>query len=243
MSLRKEGEIEKCGLTGRDGIQLALKHRGNKAQRQRIILFTCSPVAEDGKMLAKLGKKMKKNNISVDVIALGEASEEDAAKLEQFNKAVNGYEGSYYGVFKPDTSLLSDRLLTTTLFDSAAEDAAGPSGSGGDTVVDGSQFEFGVNPSVDPELALALRMSFEEETARQDRERIAREEAEAKEKLQGIPEADEKDPLLGDQKDGAEAESSSSAKKDDKKDGTKDVKKDDTKDGKKDDDEDKMDIA
>lgn len=43
-------------------------------------------------------------------------------------------------------------------------DGAGPSGSMGGG---GGNYEFGVDPSMDPELAMALRMSLEEEQARQ----------------------------------------------------------------------------
>ncbi len=63
-------------------------------------------------------------------------------------------------------------------------------------------FEFGIDPSVDPELALALRMSMEEEKARVEKQAKETAEAEAKEKarLEGIKEEDEageKAPLLG----------------------------------------------
>jgi len=44
------------------------------------------------------------------------------------------------------------------------------------------------NLELDPELALALRMAYEEEKARQEKERKAKEEAEKKKKLEGIPE-------------------------------------------------------
>jgi 26S proteasome regulatory subunit N10 len=85
-------------------------------------------------------------------------------------------------------------------------------------------FEFGVKPEVDPELALALRMSYEEEKARQEREKKAQEKAD-KEKLGAIPEGDEKQPLLSEEKDSEEASGSKPADK------------------KKDDDKDKMDTA
>lgn len=46
-------------------------------------------------------------------------------------------------------------------------DGAGPSSSGGAGGSGAGHFEFGVDPSMDPELAMALRMSLEEEQARQ----------------------------------------------------------------------------
>ena len=57
------------------------------------------------------------------------------------------------------------------------EDGAPPPGLAAAMGGDGSGFEFGVDPNLDPELALALRMSLEEENARQQAEaqRLARE--------------------------------------------------------------------
>lgn len=44
--------------------QLALKHRSNKNQRQRIILFVASPL-NPSLDLTPLGRNLKKNNISI----------------------------------------------------------------------------------------------------------------------------------------------------------------------------------
>ena len=54
--------------------QLALKHRQNKNLRQRIIAFVGSPLPDslDEKTLVKVGKKLKKNNVALDVICYGE---------------------------------------------------------------------------------------------------------------------------------------------------------------------------
>jgi len=56
------------------GIQIAslsLKHRANKNRRQRIIAMVASPVQESAKELEALGKKLKKNQIAIDVVNLG----------------------------------------------------------------------------------------------------------------------------------------------------------------------------
>ena len=60
---------------------LALKHRQNKSQRQRVVVFAGSPVAEDEETLVRLGKKLKKNNVAVDVVAFANI-EENEAKLQ-----------------------------------------------------------------------------------------------------------------------------------------------------------------
>jgi hypothetical protein len=60
--------------------QLALKHRQNKNQRQRIVLFAGSPINADKETLVKIGKKLKKNNVAVDIVNFGE---EDPSKVRR----------------------------------------------------------------------------------------------------------------------------------------------------------------
>ncbi|KAJ4359316.1 proteasome regulatory particle base subunit rpn10 [Ascochyta clinopodiicola] len=208
-------------VTGINVAALALKHRQNKSQKQRIIIFNCSPVEEDEKNLVKLAKKMKKTNISIDIVAFGELSDETLKKLRAFNENSQSAEGSHLEAVQPSGNLLSDALVTTPILGGdGSSGGAGAASSGGDAGGSGgNDFEFGVDPSVDPELALALRMSFEEEKARQEKDKKAQETAEGKTELEGIAEGDEKQPLLGDQGEGS---------------GSKDKKKDD---------DDKMDTA
>jgi 26S proteasome regulatory subunit N10 len=197
---------------------LALKHRQNKSQKQRIIIFNCSPIEEEEKNLVKLAKKMKKTGISIDIIAFGELSDDTLGKLKAFNDNSQSAEGSHLEAVQPSGNLLSDALVTTPILGGDGSSAgAGAGGSGGDSGSGGgsggNDFEFGVDPSVDPELALALRMSFEEEKARQDKEKKAQEAAEGKTELESVAEGDEKQPLLNDQ-----GQPSGSGSKDKKKD-------------------------
>lgn len=213
-----------------NNLQLALKHRQNKSQRQRIIVFTCSRIDESEKDLVKLAKKMKKNNISIDFIAFGDLESETTQKLEAFNENVKGGDGSHLAVMPPGPSLLSDALVTTPIL---AGDGVGPSGGGGDAAEGGAAgtggFEFGVDPTTDPELAFALRMSFEEEKNRLEKEKKEREEKEGKAPLEGIPEeGGESQPLLN---QNGEASGSTAEKPEEGK------------DDKKDDEADKMDTA
>ena len=156
--------------------QLTLKHRENKNQRQRIVVFIGSPIVEDVDALVKLGKKLKKNNVSVDVVSFG-CDEENKDKLEAFHAAVNSGDTSHL-VSVPAGTILSDMLFATPIF--MEEGAGGPGGAEGGAparqslVVDGFDYgELGVDPALDPELAMALRMSVEEERARQAREAAA----------------------------------------------------------------------
>ena len=198
-------------------IQLALKHRQNKSQRARIIVFVCSPVEEVESDLIKLAKKMKKTNTSVDFVLFGDIDDDNHKKLEAFNREVKGNsEGSNLVVIHPSGKLLSDQLITTPILLGEGAAAAGAVGGAEAGAAPSEDFPFGIDPSVDPELALALRMSMEEEKARQEKK--AREEAEAAKKtsLKSVEEeADESKPLLD--KDGQPGGSGS--KKDSDKDG------------------------
>ncbi|KAK6342899.1 hypothetical protein TWF718_008280 [Orbilia javanica] len=186
-----------CHLaTGIQVAGLALKHRQNKSQRQRIIAFVGSPIAEDEKSLIRLAKKMKKNQIAIDFINFGEEAE-NTSKLEAFIANVNASDNSHLATIPPGPHLLSDQLVTTPILgDDSGMGVGGPGdgGSGGSGGAGG--FDFGVDPHLDPELALALRMSLEEENSRQERERKEKEEKEkaaaAAASLGTVPEEDGK---------------------------------------------------
>lgn len=68
--------------------QLALKHRKNKNGGQRIIVFVGGPVSETKEKLQKIGKQLKKNNVAIDVVSMGEM-EENSEKLLEFVNATN----------------------------------------------------------------------------------------------------------------------------------------------------------
>ncbi len=78
--------------------QLALKHRQNKNLRQRIIIFIGSPLVGQGadeKNMVKLAKKLKKNNVAVDVIAFGEGIDEmESSVLKAFVDNVSSGDNS-----------------------------------------------------------------------------------------------------------------------------------------------------
>jgi 26S proteasome regulatory subunit N10 len=73
--------------------QLALKHRQNKNLRQRIIAFIGSPLSEtiDEKTLVKVGKKLKKNNVALDIVSYGEY-EMNEGRLRALVEAVQSNE-------------------------------------------------------------------------------------------------------------------------------------------------------
>jgi 26S proteasome regulatory subunit N10 len=156
--------------------QLALKHRQNKRQQQRIIVFIGSPVTYDKKMLEQIGKKLKKNNVALDVVDFGEADDEKPEKLEALIAACNSSDSSHIVHVPPGEHALSDVLISTPIF-TGEEGGSGFAASAAAAAATGATgYDFGVDPNVDPELALALRLSMEEERARQ--EAIAKKAAE-----------------------------------------------------------------
>ncbi|KAF4616038.1 hypothetical protein D9613_011411 [Agrocybe pediades] len=159
--------------------QLALKHRENKNLRQRVIVFVGSPLgdgpAADEQAMIKLAKKLKKNNVAVDIVAFGDGIEEgDGPKvLKSFVDNINSSDNSHLLTVQPGTHLLSDALISSPIL-SADRSASIPEefgGTGAGAPAAGSSsandFEFGVDPSIDPELAMALRMSMQEAQARE----------------------------------------------------------------------------
>lgn len=96
--------------------------------------------------------------------------EVNVEKLEAFQAAVNS-NGNSHLVTVPPGTILSDMLFATPIFmeEGAADEQGGGPAVPRSNVVDGFDYgELGVDPTLDPELALALRVSMEEERARQE---------------------------------------------------------------------------
>lgn len=81
---------DKLSLTLRTALpsQLALKHRQNKSQQQRIVVFVGSPVEASDEELLATGKKLKKNNVALDIISFGEEVTNET-KLRKLVESVN----------------------------------------------------------------------------------------------------------------------------------------------------------
>uniref|UniRef100_A0A672PPB8 26S proteasome non-ATPase regulatory subunit 4 n=1 Tax=Sinocyclocheilus grahami TaxID=75366 RepID=A0A672PPB8_SINGR len=91
-----------------------------------------------------------------------EKDEMNTEKLTAFVNTLNGKEGTgSHLVTVPPGPSLADALLSSPIL----------VGEGGTMMgLGASDFEFGVDPSADPELALALRVSMEEQRQRQEEE-------------------------------------------------------------------------
>jgi len=152
--------------------QLSLKHRKNKNGGQRIIAFIGSPLIEDKKSLQKVGKQLKKNNVAIDIISMGEIDENQEKLLELVN-ATNSNDNSHLitvppGV-QPVDALMASPIMTEAGF--AGMGTAGgmgaAAGGGGGGANNFAEYG-GVDPSLDPELAMAIRVSTEEARAREE---------------------------------------------------------------------------
>lgn len=141
--------------------QLVLKHRQNKHQKMRIMIFIASPVEAETKQLERLAKRLKKEKVNVDVVIFGE-QEFNEEVLTPFINIINGKEGtnSHLVVIKPGP-ILSDALASSPILRAEDGTSLAPVGTG---------FEFGIDPSEDPELAMAIRVSLEEQRQQQEEE-------------------------------------------------------------------------
>ncbi|CAK6949274.1 S proteasome non-ATPase regulatory subunit 4 [Scomber scombrus] len=136
--------------------------------------------------LVKMAKRLKKEKVNVDIINFGE-EELNTEKLTAFINTLNGKEGTgSHLVTVPPGPSLADALLSSPIL----------AGEGGSMGLGASDFEFGVDPSADPELALALRVSMEEQRQRQEEEARRAAAASAAEAGVPTPSADESEEAL-----------------------------------------------
>jgi len=151
---------------------LALKHRRNKLGGQRIIAFVGSPLEVDAAELKKLATSLKKNNVAVDVILIGE-NELNRERMEEFVKVVSKEEDGRPNstlLVAPPGAELSALLVSSTIYSGGG--GGGRGGGGGSSNVGsggggaGGFADYGgIDPNLDPELAMAMRISMEEARA------------------------------------------------------------------------------
>jgi len=126
----------------------------------------------------RLGKRLKKNNIAVDIVNFGEEAE-NTEKLEAFTLAVNSNENSHLVTVPPGPHILSDILISSPIISGDNEGGSSTIGGVSSGTNDFGSFG-GVDPNLEPELALALKVSMEEERARQEERRKAETQTESK---------------------------------------------------------------
>lgn len=135
---------------------LALSHRTNPRAEKRIVVFVGSPVSETEAALDTLARKLRRDDVGVDIVAFG--VDENVPLLENFVSRVNKQNNSRF-LSVPRSGNLTDTLMSSPIL-GMSEDMMQLGGGG----MDGG---FGIDPSADPQLAMAIRMSMEEERQRQ----------------------------------------------------------------------------
>uniref|UniRef100_A0A671VSH0 26S proteasome non-ATPase regulatory subunit 4 n=1 Tax=Sparus aurata TaxID=8175 RepID=A0A671VSH0_SPAAU len=142
-AVQPKGKI--CFCTGIRVAHLALKHRQGKNHKMRIIAFVGSPVEDNEKDVRF--KRLKKEKVNVDIINFGE-EEVNTEKLTAFINTLNGKEGTgSHLVTVPPGPSLADALLSSPIL----------AGEGGSMMgLGASDFEFGVDPSADPETSRVI---------------------------------------------------------------------------------------
>jgi len=109
-----------------------------------------------------LGKRLKKNKVAVDVINFGEESQ-NIEKLETFINAVNSSDNSHLVTIPPGPHILSDILMSSPIInvnEDGTSTGSAPSNSTGFP---------GIDPNLDPELAMAMKLSLEEARQREEK--------------------------------------------------------------------------
>ena len=149
--------------------QLALKHRKNKNGSKRVIVFVGSPVTDAPIKLKKLAAQLKKNNvgltvssafhtvtpfyrrsqIDLDIISMGENAD-NAECLETMVKAAGD---NSHLVEIPPGVYPTEVLASSAIVGGGGGGAGGAAGFGG------------VDPDMDPELAMVMQASLAEARA------------------------------------------------------------------------------
>eukprot|EP00960_Hanusia_phi_P031161 749117-Hanusia_phi.AAC.2 len=225
--LAKLGDELSYELRFEDSMKIAwssLKHRMNKNQRPRIVALVASPlVIQDQQDLIRFGKKLRKNNVAIDIISFGDSPRHNTPVLTVLTRtegvenaeSASGFLRCRRPGWKQPPALnfdvtlggLSDVLFTSPILTETNAPQAPTQQSTSPAAQDFSEYG-GINPQLDPELAMALKMSAEEEKARREaqarreREALARSAAAAS-KEEGAVKIEEKAPMTPNAADAA----------------------------------------
>lgn len=145
-----------------------MKHRLNKNQKQRIVIFCGHPLAEEQAQFERLGKQLRQNNVAIDVINF--ANPDNVPKLQALVDSANKSDNSHFLDVPLGVSMITDVLFTSPILHS--EDygggAAGAADGTGGMVTDvlnggpgaAGMAGLGADFANDPELAQALMISM-----------------------------------------------------------------------------------
>lgn len=153
-------------ITAMNIATLTLKHRQNKNQKQRIILFVGSLIKHSKEDLVQCGKKLKKYGVAVDIISFGNV-DENKEHLKEFLDAVNNGNNSSM-VEVPVGFYLIDSLFNSSLMNEGFGDAQmeNQMNLGGEQNVPSNtnvNQQSGGMTQFERDMALAMQQSLEEE--------------------------------------------------------------------------------
>lgn len=160
--------------------QLSLKHRLNKNQKPRIVIFCGHPLVEEQAEFERLGKHLKINNVAIDVINF--ANPENVPKLQTLVDNANKTDNSHFLDVPLGVSMITDVLFTSPILHSEDYGAMGGAAAdgtngmvndvlaGGNAGGLGAMAGLGADFANDPELAQALMISMQEQRAKQNEE-------------------------------------------------------------------------
>ena len=120
ISLSGESDI----LTSCNIAMLILKHRQNKNQKQRILVFVASPVKHTTDDMILLGKKLRKNNVAIDIISFGNTDINREA-LTQLHSNTNNSNNSHYMEVEADQFVVDCLFTSPILNDNLYEENVG----------------------------------------------------------------------------------------------------------------------
>ena len=147
--------------------QLSLKHRKNKSQRQRIIVFVGHPLRGSEDDFEDVGLRLKKNNVSIDIINF--ANPDNVSRLQTLvntaNKESDDAPTCHFLDVPAGCSSIMEVMISSPILQ--PEDMGGAAGDMGGGAPGGGGGGLGFDPSMDPELAEAIRLSMEEANAAQ----------------------------------------------------------------------------
>ena len=129
--------------------QLALKHRENKNQRQRIMAFVGHPVPEDQQKCEELGRRLKMNNVAIDIINFSNPANE--SKLSALVTAASKDDNCHFLNVPSGSDNLQGVLFSSSIF---ASEFDAPAGAGiGGAMPSG-------DADMDSEMAKAIELSL-----------------------------------------------------------------------------------
>lgn len=139
---------------------LALQHRKNTNGGKRIVAFVGSPIESSPQDLQRIAKQLQKNNVAIDVVSMGE-TEANTEILTNFVNSVSSNDNSSLIVIGAGCERPLDEIMRSSSLGRGGDMGGGTVGGGGF----GGNGDLDFDESMDPELAMAIRISQEESRA------------------------------------------------------------------------------